>query len=132
MQSAGANQGIGCLAVLPAAFIGFAGLTDGIGPQGWRGFAELFGWFIGCMIVAKCLALLLMRGGRGGTSAYALALTVVAGFGALMYELLNWLGLDAPLSAKTIFTSSMQALGAIAAAFCVLFIARTIWKDARR
>ena len=33
MQSVGVNQGIGCLAILPAALIGFVGLTDGIGPK---------------------------------------------------------------------------------------------------
>ena len=101
-------------------------------PQGWRGFAELFGWFVVCIILAKCLTFLGMRRGRGGVPAYALALTAVAGIGALMYELLNWLGLDAPMSAKTIFTSSMQVSGAIGAALCVLFIAHTVWKDARR
>ncbi len=132
MQSAGVHQGIGCLAVLPAAFIGFVGLTDGVGPQGWRGFAELFGWLVGCMIVAKCLALLLTRGSRGGISAYAFALILSAGIGALTYELLTWLGLHAPMSTKIIFTSSMQALGAISAALCGLLIARAVWKDVQR
>ncbi|WP_267389733.1 hypothetical protein [Sphingomonas sp. GC_Shp_3] len=120
------------MAVLPAAVIGFLSLNDGIGPQGWRGLAELFGWFIACMVVAKCLALLLMRGGQNGVPAYALALTAVAGIGALTYELLNWLGLDAPMSAKIVFTSSMQVLGAIGAALSSLLIARTVWNDVRR
>jgi hypothetical protein len=120
------------MALLPAALFGFAGLTDGIGPTGWRGFAELFGWFVACLVAAGLLALLLRRGGQIGVPAYGLALAAVAGIGVLAYELLNWLGLDAPMSAKVLYTSSMQALGALGAGFCLSYAAYVGWQSRRR
>lgn len=116
------------MAVLPAAIIGFAGLTDGIGPKGWRGFAEVFGWIVACLLTAILLALLLVRARRVSTPAYILALAAVAGMGALAYELLNWLGLNAPMPAKALFTSSLQLLGAFGAAICAALIASAFWK----
>jgi len=132
MPRMGLNQGIGCLAVFPAAIIGFAGLTDGIGPQGWRGFSELFGWFIACLVAAGLLAFLLDRGSRGGTPVYALTLAAAAAVGVLAYGLLSWLGLDAPMAAKVFFTSAIQALGALAAGLCVLSIAYAALRDGGR
>lgn len=132
MRRKGFDQGVGCAAVLPAAIIGFAGLTDGIGPTGWRGFAELFGWVLACMIAAGLLAVLLVRGRRGGVSAYVLTLAAVAGVGVLGYELLSWLGLNAPMSAKALFTRSMQGLGSLGAVLGVLWGAATAWKRGLR
>jgi hypothetical protein len=34
MEGSSIGKGLGCIAVLPAGFIGLAGLTDGIGPTG--------------------------------------------------------------------------------------------------
>ncbi|WP_308814977.1 hypothetical protein [Sphingomonas sp. GV3] len=104
MRTTGIDQGLGCLSVFPAAIIGFAGLTDGIGPTGWRGFSELFGWFVACLVAAKLLALLLGRGRQAGNSSFVLGLAGTAVIGVLAYELLTWLGLDAPMPAKIIFT----------------------------
>ncbi|PVE59283.1 hypothetical protein DC429_02420 [Arthrobacter sp. TPD3018] len=116
------------MAALPAAVIGFAGLTDGIGPKGWRGFAEVFGWAVACLLTAIIAAFLLARASRAGTLAYMLSLATVAGMGALGYRLLEWLGLDAPMSAKALFTSSLQVLGAFGAAICVILVANVFWE----
>lgn len=132
MQHVAVNPSIGCLAILPAALVGFAGLADGAGPQGWRGFAEMFGWFVACLVFARFLALLLARTGRHGVPAYGVALAIVVGIGVLAYKLFDWLGLDAPMAAKATFTSSMQAVGAIGALLCALLIARAVWMDSRR
>lgn len=128
MQINSANHGVGSMVVFPAAVIGFFALTDGTGPQGWRGFAEPFGWLATCMIMARFLVFLLMRASQGGVRNDALAFAGVAGIGVLAYELLNWLGRDAPMSAKALLTSSMQALGVVGAVLRVLSIARTVWK----
>ena len=132
MGRAGVDQGIGCMAALPAALIGFAGLTDGIGPKGLRGLAELFGWFLVCLIAAGLFAFLLKRGARIGVLAYGCALAAVAGFGVLAYQLLDWLGLRAPMSAKVLYTTSMQALGAFGAGLCVLLVVHAGWRGRRR
>ncbi|MFG6283817.1 hypothetical protein [Sphingomonas sp. S6] len=116
------------MATLPAAVIGFAGLTDGIGPKGWRGFAEVFGWAVACLLTAILAAFVLTRASRVGTLAYMLSLATVAGMGALGYSLLEWLGLDAPTSAKALFTSSLQVLGAFGAAISVILVANVFWK----
>jgi len=120
------------MVVLPAAAVGFAGLTDGIGPQGWRGLAELFGWFITCLVASGLLAFLLGRGRRVGAPAYALALAAVAGLGLLAYGLLDWLGLGAPMSAKTLFTSLMQAVGVIGPAVSLLLLVNAFRTVGRR
>ncbi len=116
------------MAVVPAAFSGFAGLADGVGPKGWRGFAEVFGWFEACLLTAALLTFLLARGGRVGIATYSLALAAVAGIGALAYKLMDWLGLEAPTSAKAVFTFSLQVLGGLGVAICVILIASTFWK----
>lgn len=128
MQRNGLHQGIGCMATLPGAIIGFAGLTDGIGPKGWRGFAEVFGWAVACLLTAVLAVFLLARASRAGTLAYMLSLATVAGMAALGYRLLEWLGLDAPMSAKALFTSSLQMLGAFGTAICAILVASAVWK----
>ena len=59
MEKSSIGRGLGCVAILPAAFIGLVGLTDGIGPTGWRGFAELFGWIAICTSASYCVGSLL-------------------------------------------------------------------------
>src|SRR6266496_2991593 len=112
IQRASVERGIGCAAVIPASIIGFAGLTDGIGPRGWPGFAELLGWGVVCWVSGLGLGVLLRQARRGGPRRYAaisLALAAVVAFTYFM----NWLGLDAPMAAKRTFTTTLQIIGSV-------------------
>lgn len=127
MERSSIGRGLGCLAILPAAFIGLTGLTDGIGPTGWRGFAELFGWIAVCVVASYCVGSLLTP--RGSTRAWRyLAGVVVAGALTLV---VNWLGLGAPMAAKIAFTAALQMIGAIAAIGCLVMLAHFV-RDSRR
>ncbi|GAA0660422.1 hypothetical protein GCM10009102_06240 [Sphingomonas insulae] len=113
------GRGLGCLAVLPAAFIGLAGLTDGIGPTGWRGFAELFGWVAVCVAASYCLGFLLTPQGWPKAWRYLTGVSIAV---ALTFTV-NWLGLSAPMEAKIAFTSTLQIIGVVAAIGCLALIA---------
>ena len=119
MEGSLIGRGLGCLAVLPATFIGLVGLTDGIGPTGWRGFAELFGWIAVCAVASCCLGLLFTP--RGWPKAWRFLAGVTLA-GAMTFAV-NWLGLDAPMNAKIAFTSALQIIGAVAAMGCLLLLA---------
>lgn len=114
------GRGLGCLAILPAAFIGLAGLADGIGPTGWRGFAELFGWVAVCATACYFIGVLFTPRGWAGSWRY-LAGGAIAGTLAVA---VNWLGLGAPMGAKIAYTSTLQIVGVIAVASCLLLLAR--------
>ena len=105
--------------MLPPAFIGLAGLTDGIGPTGWHGFAELLGWIAVCAAASYCLGLLFTPA-RWAKMWRFLAGTAAAG---AMTFAVDWLGLDAPTNAKIAFTSALQIIGAVAAIGCFLLLA---------
>ena len=122
MAPSSAQKSLGCVALIPAALVGLAGFTDGIGPTGWRGLSELLNWFYLCLIGSWLLALLLARGSQGGVRDYALALTAAALVGLLSYQAICWLGLNAPMSSKIRFTSSMQIVGSLGTGLCVLWI----------
>jgi hypothetical protein len=119
MEGSSIGKGLGCIAVLPAGFIGLAGLTDGIGPTGWRGFAELFGWIAVCAVASYCLGLLFTP--RGWLKVWRFLAGVT--FAGAMTFAVNWLGLDAPMNAKIAFTSALQIIGAVAAIGCLLLLA---------
>jgi hypothetical protein len=103
-------KAIGCAAVIPAFLIGFAGLNDGIGPTGWRGFGEVFGWVAVCVSGSWIFARLITRSEPPRRWHYCVVLLLAAGFTYLPY----WLGMDAPLAAKAAFTSALQIIGVIA------------------
>jgi hypothetical protein len=91
VRRASVEKGIGCAAVIPAALIGFAGLTDGIGPKGWFGFSELIGWAVLCAAASFALAFILSRVRWSRIATYVavpIAAVLAAGFAVLM----NWLG----------------------------------------
>lgn len=127
MERSSIGEGLGCLAVLPAAFIGLVGLTDGIGPTGWRGFAELFGWVVVCVAASYSLGILFTPNGWQKAWRY---LAGIALAGALTLTV-NWLGLGAPVTAKIAFTSALQIIGVIAALGCILLLAY-FTRDSRR
>lgn len=104
--------------MLPATLIGLAGLTDGIGPTGWRGFAELFGWIAVCAAVSYCLGLLFAPKGWLKAWRYLVGIALAAALTATV----NWLGLDAPMTAKIAYTSALQIIGAAAAIGCLLLM----------
>jgi hypothetical protein len=107
-----ATQSLGCLAVVPGGIIGLAGLADGIGPTGLRGFAELFGWAIVCIAASILLASILRLGSRKRSfRPFGLLLYIALAF-AFAWAM-NYLGLTAPMWAKTAFTTSLQWIAAI-------------------
>lgn len=122
MERSSIGRGLGCLAVLPAAFIGLAGLADGIGPTGWRGFAELFGWIAVCLAASYCVGLLFTPTGWPKAWRY-LAGVAVASASTMA---VNWLGLDAPTMAKIAFTSALQIIGIVAALGFLVLIAHFV------
>lgn len=132
MAPTSAQTGLGCAVLFPASLIGFAGLTDGIGPTGWRGLSELLGWFYLCLVGSWLLALLLARGSHRSVQGYVLALATALVIGVLSYKAISWLGLDAPMSAKMRFTFSMQVVGSLGTGFGVLWISYTTWVANRR
>ncbi len=119
------KNSFGCLMTLPAAAIGFAGLTDGIGPTGWRGLSELLGWFVTCLAMAGFIGSALRRARAGQTRFAAGGASIAAG--AAAYELVSWLGLSAPWTAKVIFTSGMQVIGTVGMIAASLWLVRCIW-----
>jgi hypothetical protein len=72
------NQSLGCLAVIPATAIGFAGLADYAGPTGWRGFAELFGWVAVCADISYLVAFLLARARRADIASVGAPFAAIA------------------------------------------------------
>ena len=127
MEKSSVGRGLGCLAIMPAAFIGLIGLIDGSGPRGWRGFAELFGWIAVCVAATCCVGSLFTP--KGWTRAWRNLAGVVAA-GALTL-VVNWLGLGAPMAAKIAFTSALQMIGVSAAIGCLVLLAHFI-PDGRR
>lgn len=122
---------IGCASVIPAGFIGLAGLADGAGPQGWPGIAEFVGWFAFCVSAGLAIAALLGQWRRGGVRRYAsifVAPLFVAAFTYAPY----WLGLDAPMSAKIAFTISLQIIGSAVVIGLILWFGRLAWSSSRR
>jgi hypothetical protein len=110
MEKSSVGKGLGCASMVPAAFIGFAGLTDGIGPTGWRGFAEIFGWIAVCVAASYCLATLFTPVGWARGWRFLFGILALSGF---TYAT-NWLGLGAPMAVKVLFTSVLQVIGVIA------------------
>lgn len=119
MEKSLVGKGVGCAALLPASFIGLVGLTDGVGPTGWRGFAELFGWITVCVAASYCAASLFTPAGWSTVWRYLTGIAATAGFTFGI----NWLGLDAPMAAKIVFTSALQIVGVLAVIGVALWIA---------
>ena len=126
-----ARRGIGCASVFPAGWIGFAGLADGAGPQGWLGFAEFVGWIAFCVAAGLAVGALFGRWRFGGVRRYAslfVALLFVGAFTCAPY----WLGLDAPMSAKIAFTTSLQIVGSAVPIALILWLCWSAQSSARR
>jgi hypothetical protein len=119
------ERGAGCALMLPAALIGFAGLTDGVGPTGWLGISELFGCSAVCLAASLGLTWLIALARRPRLSSY-LAIPTALGLAVGLINLINWLGLAAPMTAKIAFTSSLQIIGSLAAAACLVCISRLL------
>jgi hypothetical protein len=124
------ERGIGCASVMPAAFIGVAGLADGAGPGGWLGFAELLGWAAVCGAAGVGVAALLREWRKGGLRRHAAipaAMTAVVAFTYAPY----WLGLYAPMAAKIVFTTSLQIAGSLTAGGLILWLTYLLWTGRR-
>ena len=131
MERAAIERGIGCVAIIPATIIGLAGLTDGIGPVGWRGLAEPVGWIAVCLTAWYASVTVLARLGRRERWRYVAPLIVLI-FVSAFTGVTLWLGLGAPMTAKIVFTTSLQVAGLIAVAAFVVFIAYFTWNGRQR
>jgi len=119
------ERGIGCASIVPAGFIGFAGLADYAGPTGWRGFSEFLGWAIVCVAAGFGVGSLLRlwrQSGRVRSVAVLLAMVAVA----LFTYALNWLNLGAPMTAKILFTTSLQIIGAFGTVGTMIWLGHLI------
>jgi hypothetical protein len=107
------ERGIGYASVIPAAFIGTAGLADYAGPTGWRGFSEFLGWAVVCLGAGLGVGSVFKRVRHPGVRRY-LAILLAAVAVAVFTYLTYWVGLDAPMLAKAAFTRSLQIVGSLA------------------
>jgi len=120
------ERGLGCASIVPAGYIGFEGLTDGAGPQGWLGISELLGWLAVCVAVTFAVGALLAGWRCSGWRRYGtLALTVL--IVVTLTWAMNWLGLDAPMAAKRLFTLALQWIGSITTAAAALWLGYHLW-----
>jgi hypothetical protein len=106
-------------------------LADYAGPPGWLAIAEILGWTAICVGAGLTVAALLGRWREGGIRGYAsvlLAAGLVAAFTYAPY----WLGLDASMPARIIFTTTLQFVGSLAFAGVVLWLTWTLWSDWER
>lgn len=131
VESRPIERGIGCISVVPGAFIGLAGLADYAGPKGWRGFSEFLGWAVICAAAGIAVGLLLAQWRRRDSWRYAavpIALAAIAAFTYAPY----WLGVDAPMTAKVVYTTCLQNVGSVAVAGTFCWFAYILWSDSRR
>ena len=131
MRRTSVERSIGCAAITPAAFIGLAGLADGIGPRGWLGFSEFLGWAAVCVASSLMIAAMLAQARHKGWVGFVAIAVAIAGAVSFAF-LLSWLGLDAPRWAKRAFTSSLQVVGTVAPIALVSYIAFAYWSARRR
>jgi hypothetical protein len=111
--------------------MGLAGLGDYAGPGGWLGFAEFLGWTALCVLAGLGVAALLGQWREDGLRRYAAVPVAVAAVVAFTYAT-RWVGLNAPMTAKIVFTTSLQIAGTLAAGGLVLWLAFLSWSDLRR
>ncbi|MDP1027986.1 hypothetical protein Q5H91_12245 [Sphingomonas sp. KR1UV-12] len=126
MSDANMRKGLGCLTVAPGTAIGLAGLTDGVGPTGWRGLAEVLGWLIVCLAAAGMFAIVLGQK-RSSLELRLLVHIGAIGGGCLVYRSVRWLCLDAPMPAKILFTDSVQKIGVAGLLVGGLWTIHAIW-----
>ena len=108
-----------------------AGLADYAGPTGWRGLSEFLGWAAVCVVAGFGVGLLLAQRRQRDWRHYTaipFALVAVAAFTYAPY----WLGLDAPMTAKVVFTTSLQIVGSLASAGGILWLGYILWAEHRR
>lgn len=130
MRRVSIERTIGCAAILPAAFIGLAGLADGGGPTGWCGVSEFVGWAAVCVAISGLMAAVLMQTRNNGWMRFA-AIAIAAVAAVSFAYALYWLGY-APMWAKIAFTSSLQVVGTIVAVGLILFLAFLQWSARRQ
>ena len=123
---------IGCAVVVPGALVGFAGLADYAGPQGWRGLSEFFGWAAICFATSLLIAMFLKQITGGGARRYRAA-TMLFGTLAAFTAVPVIMGTSIPsMAAKMAFTTSLQIVGVTAFATLWLWLGHLAWKDFRR
>jgi len=124
------DRTLGSALVIPGSLFGFAGLADAIGPQGWRGLSEFFGWFAICLAASLFAARLLSRMRRPAGQRYLAAASLIMTV-ALFTILPDCIGLSAPMAVKVVFTTTLQAVGNLAVAAAIGWIGYCLWTENR-
>jgi hypothetical protein len=118
------------VSVIPGAFIGLVGLADYAGPRGWLGVSEFLGWAVACSVAGFSIGLLLAQWRRPDARRYfavPIAVVAVATFTYAPY----CLGLYAPMTAKVVFTTSLQIVGSVVTAGTICWFAYILWTGSR-
>lgn len=126
------ERSIGCAAVIPSALIGFAGLADYAGPQGWRGFAEFFGWAAICLAVSLLVPVFLKQIREGGARRFRAAIMLFVTLAPFISLPVVMGSPVTSMTAKIAFTTSLQIVGVVVFATLCLWIGRLAWSDFRR
>jgi apolipoprotein N-acyltransferase len=122
-----ASTRFGCMLVFPAALLGTVGLADYAGPQGWRGFAEFFGWRGLCVAVALVLARLFALYRKHQRSRATVAFCIAAL--AIGFTIFTYFAGTPVFSQgfKDTFTGSLQWIGFTTIVLFVGFCLRVGW-----
>ena len=108
-----------------------AGLADYAGPSGWRGLSEFLGWAVVCVVAGLGVGLLLAQWRKRDGRRYVAVPSALAAVAAFTYAP-YWLGLGAPMTAKVVFTTSLQIVGSLAAAGVIVWFGYILWTEHRR
>lgn len=87
-------------------------MADYAGPSGWRGVSEFVGWAAICVAVGFGIGLLLANWRQYDWRRYTSVPSALAAVAAFTYAP-YWLGLEAPMTAKVMFTTSLQIVGTL-------------------
>lgn len=127
------NSGcIGCLLVAPIGLFGTFMILDYPGPPGCFGFAEYFGWWAICLLIAFVVSTLLRRrqaDGRRNHLMLLLAIATVIGFALLTYADVHP---TTPANVKRAVEYTLQAIGALAILLALVVLSWFVWKSRNR
>lgn len=122
------STGVGCAVIVPAAFIGLAGLTDYAGPKGWLGFSEIIGWIVTCFLASYVARNALAKLTALNLNNVVRLFFLITGVAVFTWTV-NWLGLDAPMSAKEVYKTSLHFIGNASAIAAILLAAKALWQQ---
>ena len=93
--------------------------------------SEFVGWAFICAAAGFGVGALLAQWHRGGVWRYFAFVLAAFALAAFAYVTI-WFGLDAPMWAKIIFTTSLQFVGSFLVIGIVIWIGAGVWNQARQ